>query len=269
MSKPLTDREIEQAGDYVMDLLPIEEKIAFEQKIAQKPSLQTEVALQSQLLLVVEGIEDQRLKKMLQNEQIEINQEKAASSTSSPPSHESTSTNHRWWLILITIVALLLAYLLWQTQRKPSAERIYATYFQPYDNVIISTVRQGQNSTIPPQVIEAFQSYEAGNYSAALTAFNQLNEEQQTLNYQFYKALTLMALDDTTTAIPIFENLIKDTDTQFREHVQWYLALAYLQEGNIEQTTNTLNVLLNSNPVIFKDKALELLQDLGEKSLNK
>lgn len=261
MSEPLSDQEIEQAGDYVLDLLSLEEKIAFEEKIAQKPSLQAEVALQHQLLLVIEGTEDQRLKKMLQDEQLQINQEKATSNTSL-----STSTwkNRRWWVILITIFALLLAYLFWQTQQRSNVEKIYATYFQPYDNVIVSTVRQGGSSTVPPEVTEAFQNYEAGNYSAALAAFNQLNVEQQTSNYQFYKALTLIALDNAKLAIPILKNLIQDTDTQFQEHARWYLALAYLQEENIEQAISTLEVLLSSNPVIFKDKAMKLLQDLSE-----
>lgn len=268
MSELLSNREIEQAGDYVMDLLPIEEKMAFEQKMARKPSLQAEVALQSQLLFVIEGVEDQRLKKMLQDEQTQINQEKTISSTS-PPLHSSTWNNRRWWIILIAILALLLAYLFLQTQQTANPEKIYATYFQPYDNVIVSTVRQGKSSTVPSEVTEAFQNYEAGNYSAALAAFNQINNEQQTSNYQFYKALTLMELDNAIAAIPILKSVIQDTDTPFQEHAQWYLALAYLQEENIEQTTTTLEVLLDSNPVIFKDKALKLLQDLDENSINK
>lgn len=248
MNNELTEEQIERVGDYIMGLLSKEERMAFEQQLIVNPVLQAEVNLQKEVILLVEEAEDMRLKEMLKEVDLEA-EDKAEDSTG----------GRKWWLVAILVLILLgIAWLVWKGQEE-SPERLYAAYFEPYQNVLVPTVR---DAGVPLDVLEAFQAYEDGNYETALLAFNQLPVEVQKPDYELYEALSLMQTNRVGEAIRLLQVLKNNSDSQFREHAQWYLALAYLKQGNTPKARQFLEGLVENKSAIFEKKARELLSKL-------
>jgi tetratricopeptide (TPR) repeat protein len=117
--------------------------------------------------------------------------------------------------------------------------------------------------------------YATGQYKKAIESIDNINQSVVTRGnnasaeltnfYASYcKALSLMELDSTSSAIePLQKCLQQDVDNTLKAKAQWYLALAYLQQQNYSPAENTLEQLI-SNPGAgsYKDKAEKLLAAL-------
>lgn len=95
------------------------------------------------------------------------------------------------------------------------------------------------------------QQYEQQYYKAAQTTFqNYINQTASDDFYlpfaRFYLAQTHLAQSNTIAAIPILEDLSKNTDFELQEDAQWYLVLAYLDNERFDVAEDLLNELRNS-----------------------
>lgn len=153
------------------------------------------------------------------------------------------------WHIAASIAILLGAsWLFFLNSQSKNTEELYASYFEPYRNIVQPIVR-GEHKT--DMQFKAFEAYEVKDYKNAILYFNTILKEKPNSTISFYKANTLLQLNKTREAITILETNIKNFDT-LQDRNLWYLALAYLKENNIDASKKTLEQLLSQSE--FKNK---------------
>jgi len=154
----------------------------------------------------------------------------------------------------------------------------------------IKTPKQNQGATLyaeaflPDKIPEdpngpldnAFFYYASGQYKNAIAAIDGARSKSATRGNDtftpltefytaYYKALSLMLLDNTAAAIPLLQQAFKQSPAEIlRIKAQWYLSLAYLKEEKISSAYETLQLLIN-NPEAgeYKSKAEKILAGIN------
>jgi len=131
---------------------------------------------------------------------------------------------------------LLLVSVYWLST-KPSAEDLFATNFELYENYARPTTRK--------------------NLQQALELFQKIEIKDQLPEDKFYLALVNLALYDADTCI----ELLKSVDhPEYKKIADWYLALAWLQKGDSKNAKSLLRKI-NQNPNHpYFEKAREMLK---------
>ncbi|WP_373550299.1 tol-pal system YbgF family protein [Haliscomenobacter sp.] len=146
-----------------------------------------------------------------------------------------------------------------QAQTKPASidgKKIFAAYFEPYrDASLEPSVRGSAAEKLSPQ--EYFQQlYWEGKYAAALSAFDSLSTfAQQDNTNLFLKANCLLHARQGNAAATILEGMLQIGHSRFVEQVPWYLALSYLQTGQIEKAKKTLNEIVERKGLRLENAA--------------
>lgn len=119
-------------------------------------------------------------------------------------------------------------------QKVPNHKRIFATWFKPYKDPSMEPVRRGDAERSPSERFQ--QLYWGGDYQLALAAFDSLDlYGQKNDNLLFIKANCLMANNQAEEAIPLLENILRNSRSRFLTQVRWYLALSQLQTGRSKE----------------------------------
>ena len=162
------------------------------------------------------------------------------------------------WQIAASIIILLgTSLLLFFNSQSSSTEELYASYFEPYRNIVQPIVRGEHKDDVQSK---AFEAYEAKDYENAILYFNEIINDEPSATISFYKANALLQLDKANQAISILEANVKNPDTLHDRNL-WYLALAYLKNNNIDASKKALKQLLSQSK--FKSKeATILIKDL-------
>jgi tetratricopeptide (TPR) repeat protein len=128
-------------------------------------------------------------------------------------------------LAVASIVLLLgISYFLTK-EKKATGNELFASYFEPYRNVIQPLERGGEQQD---EKSLAFLAYEKGDYNKAISLFSNLYLTTQEPYYLFYKANALLKLERAKEAVPLLLEHLKTKDS-LTEKTNWYLALAYLK----------------------------------------
>lgn len=144
------------------------------------------------------------------------------------------------WPLLGRIAAVLVLGfgVFYLTQRGLSDETLYASYFHAYPNIVAPIVRDVEEEDVMAK--QAFELYESKHYEEAALAFEDLYKTQQAPYAPFYQALSRMALGDTEQAIAILEDPVWVIPERLQIPQNWYLALAYLKQGDHDHATKYL-----------------------------
>ena len=195
------------------------------------------------LQAVIKADEKNNLKKRLQ--QLEVQ-------TITP-----TKSKYRFWKISIaasiTLAIGISSYLLWVNTKAPTD--LYATYFAPYPNVVHPVVRSEQTANDIAGI--AFLTYENGEYIRAKKSFEQLLKIDNSLDNQFYLAMTLLNKGEETEALQQLE-LLAQSETKFLPQVYWYKSLIYLRRGDTANARKNLKQL-QALKADYKKKEISLL----------
>ena len=143
-------------------------------------------------------------------------------------------------------------------QRNNSGDKLYSKYYQPYVSDI--TVRSEDLTT--DRVGDAILHYNESRFDAAYQNFLQIVDSDND-NYmaRFYLGLTCMEKDKIDEAIVQFKNIIENSRSPFIYHSQWYLALCYLKNENIEEAKILLEAIISAN-TFHRKRAEELLKKI-------
>jgi tellurite resistance protein len=102
--------------------------------------------------------------------------------------------------------------------------------------------------------------YNANNYMAVIAAVN--GKQQKTQKDYFLAAQAYLQTNDATAAIAAFKNVEQlnstATDKYFVQETDYYLALAYIKEGNIDEAGKQLNKITFNKQHMFYSKASEI-----------
>ncbi len=162
--------------------------------------------------------------------------------------------------LFIAASLLILLGTSWQfffNSQPKSTDELYASYFEPYRNIVQPIVRGEHKEDLQSK---AFEAYEAKDYENAIMYFNEILNEEPNATISFYKANALLQLNKTNEAILILQANIKNSDT-LQDRNLWYLALAYLKDSNIDASKKALKNLLSQSEFKSKEAGV-LIKDL-------
>ena len=235
----------ELIADYLKNRLSHEAQQEFDHLMATDSEFAKEVTFQENLKSVIKKEEHTQLKQQLKAFE--------TLDTAAP------AKSYLKWFIAASIVALLAIPSMWFfTNTSINNDELFAANFEPYRNVVHPIVR---GETAQDIKTKAFIAYETKNYEEALGYFNKILKESEDETILFYKANVLLQLNKGDDAIAIFENNLKTSDS-LNEKNQWYLALAYLKNNNIDQAKHQLQALITSNSKFKSKTAKQLLKKI-------
>ncbi len=152
-------------------------------------------------------------------------------------------------LLISIAAALLIVVFSWQFLFIPagssSTSQLFVEHFEPYQ-LVLSQRSASDPSGYDALFNQAIQEYADGDYTSAAESFRQLHQlEPDNVSYKFYFALSLLGVDNASTAITLLNELVSAPDHLFTEQSRWYLALAYL---SADEQDRAIEVLENINP---------------------
>lgn len=209
---------IEEIEKYVHGRLSEAEAYAFEQRLAIDTDLSEEL---ESYRMAMKSVEHDAVRQKLDQFHQELK------------TPERSSVNI--WKYLTGFAATVIVFLsagYWYTNQAVDSAGMVDRYFVPYENIV--NVRDGAKSDLS----QAMTLYSSGKYREALAAFDEsaLSEEHLVIR-QFYSGVSHLALGQSAEAISALSTL---RNSEFSQQARWYLALSYLQKGDLALTKSTL-----------------------------
>lgn len=217
---------------YLLGTMDPAARARFELEMAADAGLRDEVELQRENTLAVElaGIT-----RTLQAVRAEYHQ--------SAPSRNSWMT----YLKYAAIVAVLILGAAWWASRPAENERLFAEYYVEDAGLPIP-----MSAVNDPVFQDAMVAYKLGDLSEARSKWSNLLQngpDNDTL--RFYIANTYLAEGNAVAAIPLFQTVADATASAFHDKACWFLFLAYLHEGRLNELPDTTLV----NDPVYGERA--------------
>ena len=238
---------------YFENILTPKEQLRFKTLLEEDPEFQKEFAFQKDLKKAIavsqrEGLKatlDQLEKKAVRNNRLMLFPKK--------------------WLVAASFFVLV-AVGFWSVQNRyfPSNEALYEAHFEPYRNRVMPITRGSEIHTIE---YRAFAAYESAEYHKAINLFSSVKDPKR-LHILFYKAMCYLSLDKNEKAIEILTPLSSHRNSEsaagdYSQQARWYLALAYLNQGEEHKAISQLNFIAEQRDSTFKkEEAIEILRYL-------
>ncbi len=229
---------------HLQNKLSSDEKLVFENLLKKDANFKKEVVFHSNLKKAIKQEDATNFRNFISNleENVDIK--------------NSKKPFFKWFAAASVVILLGLSYLLIPKQAV-STNVLFATYFEPYRNVVTPIVR-GTNDQDEKTL--AFIAYEKGEYKTAVFLFSKLYTETKEPYYLFYKANALLKLERAKEAIPLLLHHLKTKDT-LTAKTNWYLALAYLKTKEKQKAKTRLKKVISTNAYHHKE-AKELLKKI-------
>lgn len=237
----LNEKDIEVIDKSLRGILTKEESI-YLAKRKDDPLFEKELLLKSDMFAVYQSLEMEEGKRKLQVLEGYMKSNKNGT--------KKNSTYRGLIILMFIILAAILSYFI--IFQKDNSSVLYASYYNPYPNVVSPIDR---NST---EERDAYQLYEAGEYSGAIVMFeNALPDENQ----QFFYALSLIGdgqIEDARRAMTEISN----STSRYRSPAEWYLAMCHLRLKDKASCINVLEEIEKNNNHPYRNQAKELREQL-------
>lgn len=246
---PLKERDHILIEKYILGQLDSKEEVSFEARM-KDTDFEQELNLQKDLSQAFKAEGRVHLKNQLQQFESKI------SGQSQQEAVVRRLPLRRILLIAAGVACLVLA-VYFASNTGPTNQDLFAQNFSPYPNVE-APIDKGSNTTDPRA--SAFQSYEQGNYPAAIQQLEQLANQNDAV--YFYKGICYLAIENSSSAISSFEAM-QDKGGQYYIPGQWYKALALIQQGDREQAKPFIEyVTKNAETMALRNQAKLLFEAL-------
>lgn len=238
---------------YFSNSLNPKEQLRFNELLQSDEKFKKEFTFQKDLQKVISRNQHDELKKTLQD----FEKDK--------PVVKLLNISKKWLVAASILIIVGLGFVFLKSSFYQSPEKIFAENYEPYRNIVLPIERGENSNTIEHS---AFVAYENGNYHKAINLFNSVPKTNTTY-ILFYKSMCYMSLNKTNEAITLLKT-ITDSDNEanseknFNEIANWYLALAYLKIGETEMARNQFSSIANDEENVFKKKdSRKILQYLN------
>lgn len=233
------DKKYEQIEAYLSGTMSAVELESFEKEVATNSALQEEVDLHRQVAETLKGEEVHQLRATIKT----VNQNWKRPQVAD---HEKKAKVVRFpfrniLAIAATVLLLVVAYLFVVPELNYSEETLFADNFEPYKMVLnqrSSTPDMGETTKLLNQAVSA---YEQKDFQTAAKLFQELqNQSPDAGAFLLYASISDLSLGNTDQAITNLEKIIAADAPLFVEQGRWYLALAYLQKGDLAKAKTQL-----------------------------
>lgn len=162
-----------------------------------------------------------------------------------------------WRPIAAAILLLALAAGFWLWKPQPEYQRIARQYFEAPQS--IKALTRGNQSMFDQQLGRALEAYDQRKYQQALPIFEQLAKQYQYLPSSFYLGIIQLSKGEAEEAIDLLTYFKDNSDDIRFEETGYFLALAHLQAGHIEEAQKVLEQENSLNAIKLKE-AIDQLQ---------
>ena len=140
-----------------------------------------------------------------------------------------------------------------------SEQEIYSCYFKPLTNT--DAIVRGENDTTDEA--KAAKAYENEDYFEAVNYYQKLvSNNTDNVKNNLFLGISLLATNQPKKAIDVLNSITLSEEFHF--DIQWYLALAYIKNKEIQNAQTTLN-LLSKEENYYQKEAQEILGKLDGK----
>jgi len=177
--------------------------------------------------------------------------------------HSSDRNIARFWLVAAGLLIAVLAATFYQIWHRPSSDSLKMASLaseEKYPYFPLHT-RSGSEEPETNNRERAFAAYSAEQFREASEWFAQLPPSADTL---FYSAVTHYLLEEYPQALEKLAEAVK-LDNQWETVGLWYQANIYLKTGQKRPAQEALRNLVREGQNEFRDKALELLEELQDR----
>jgi hypothetical protein len=207
---------------YLLGTMDLATRDRFEEEMAADPLLRDEVELQRENIRAVElaGVN-----RTLQAAGAEY--------------HEADASHARGsWTIYLkyaAMVAVLILGAVWWLGRPRENERLFAEYYEEDPGLPVP-----MSAVSDPIFQDAMVAYKLGDFGEARGKWGELlhaKPDNDTL--RFYIGNAYLAEGNAAAAIPLFKAVAEDPASAFRDKARWFLFLACLHEGRLNELPDT------------------------------
>lgn len=228
---------------YFLGILSEDEKIKFDELFETDTNFKKEIEFQKQVKNAVLNKEHITLKRHLQDIESNIS------------NRQSLKT---WWFAAAAIL-LFVSFGYYFFNKEYTNDSLFAEYYQPAKNIVHPIVR---NETEENEETNAFIAYQQQDYKVAQQLFHSLFESTQKSEILFYEAISMLETDQIDLAIQKLE-AHKQFNDAVSSRTNWYLALAYLKQNNIEKVKTILKDIVSSTSTFKYKEVKKLLKKLS------
>jgi tetratricopeptide (TPR) repeat protein len=140
-----------------------------------------------------------------------------------------------------------------------STNEIIEKYYQPYEAV--TSTRSDQQISAEDYNI-ALEYYKIRDFKQAALYFTKVLEtEPDNMGTTLLNGISNYEIKNYPVAELSFEKVITDNKNYYVDHAQWYLALCYMQTGEIPKARGEFSLIEKSN-TIYSRKARKILREL-------
>ena len=236
---------------YFTDTLSNEERILFDKLLQNDQEFKEEFIFRKELKQSIAHQQRETIKKTLQGFEDNLNRKKVFPL--------------KYWLAAASVVLVLsLGYFAFSKYNASQPEKLFASNFTPYENVVHPTVRNSKDESIESK---AFSAYDNGSYYKAINLFNSVENKEDDY-IRFYKAMSFLALSKNQEAIDLLLPLATNPEAssaKYKWHAKanWYLGLAYLNNNETDRAKSQFNVVINHPACDFKkEEAKEIMSQI-------
>lgn len=167
-----------------------------------------------------------------------------ASVEKSTVSRLSKPLYRRWWVAAsVILLAIAGIWAVWPDANTP--ERLYRAFYEPDIGLPVAMSASDESRY---DFYDGMISYKEGNYAEALAKWTDSNAGiVQTDTVAYYRAMAHMGLKDIPAATSLLSGLATEDQSAYHTDAIWYLALCYLQQGDIASTTDYLRQIPHDN----------------------
>lgn len=158
---------------------------------------------------------------------------------------------------VVIILMVPLGYLIIQNATQPDDQELFASYFQPYEDVI--SQRSGDQGLQE----KGLSAYNQQNYRAAIAYFEgHIDENLQDNAIKTYLGISYLAVGEADKAEQWLTGTSQNATGLYKEVSEWYLALTYLKLSKKEKATAQLTAIAKQSNHMFQAQAKELIKEL-------
>lgn len=165
------------------------------------------------------------------------------------------------WVLYAAAVSILIAIGLLFYDTQTDYQKLYATHFEPYPNVISLTTRSDSIREENTEI--AFELYRNRQFKEAAAEFQEVYSSNPKEYVHFYYGVSLLANGDIEEGIRVLESLSRNEEhSDFTTVANWYLGLGYIKLEQPEQARYYLQKVVEVENTL-SSRAKEVLAKLN------
>jgi tetratricopeptide (TPR) repeat protein len=178
---------------------------------------------------------------------------------STPQERPAKRSNKLKYAAVLAVLIIIAGGTLLFRGRTMTTGEIIEKYYQPYEAV---TATRSDTKISAEDYNIALEYYKIRDFKQAAMYFSKvLEKEPDNMGTTLLNGISNYEIKNYPVAELSFEKVITDNKNYYVDHAQWYLAMCYMQTGEIIKARGELSLIEKSN-TIYSKKARKILREL-------